>query len=1758
MPLSCYDKHRKPVCVKCDAGYYCIKCCKCQNRKRGRPRKVSIEQPEPAAVRSKRMKDTVTVHLEVPPATDDAVSIETISLGDFTTQAQILKALEAMGSLGDESSVRRLPSGEKRRQARSKNDLAQEVMNRIETVFVRGIKAWARMLVPNWNMKSDAEIKKVFSLKSLAPIEAVVGEENRTVVPSVGISPSDGIMLTTMTSAIRDALKHVKRLTSTDARRLLVPLSDLPRAYVASLLTLNVKELMFQAKVDKLYLSHGLTLQTYSETHSRVCQEVIHYAVSFVYSNDNISRLAWEAKKRSPNKDVRWKDLKNVSAMKSLVLKHNIATMYKVYLEKHKNEMPNKMPVGKTLFYDIVNHITGGGKHQEARSGIDYIKVNFHKDNFVIVDKVIDVLVPLSEVNHTLREKLYSLRSDTYTFLNYCYAVHIREAVEAFNETVSHLPPQEHDGQQFSAYQQLNELLRHPDSLDEPATQQYIVSEVQNQLTFCAKAMGKALEQNESNGATTHSPVFALDLVPDRRPNKGPKPGGHMECHACRGPFLFYDKLRYVALTKINEDPTRLAEIADVLVTIHQCERWSYRYMAHVMQATHQDHHMKQAMAEMDCTTAYLVYDFKQKFLAKGFREGGDSYYGKKGMLWWGAGAYVKPCVEVHNEIVEPLEKLHVMIDFARRNVPLQQQMEQVNEDGELYKDEDDDDDEQHEDEDGDQQHEDEDGDQQHEDEDGDQQHEDEDGDEQHEDDDGDQHEDKDGDQQHEDDDGEQHEDEDGDQQHEDDDGGDQQHEDEDGDQQHEDEDGDQQHEDDDGGDQQHEDEDGDQQHEDDDGDQQHEDDDGDQHEDEDGDQQHEDEDGDEQHEDDDGDQHEDEDGDQQHEDDDGDQHEDEDGDQHEDEDGDQQHEDEDGDQQHEDDDGDQHEDDDGDQQHEDEDGDQQHEDDDGDQHEDDDGDQQHEDEDGDQHEDEDGDQHEDEDGDQQHEDDDGDQHEDEDGDQQHEDDDDEQHEDDDGDQQHEDEDGDQHEDDDGDQQHEDDDGDQHEDEDDDQHEDDDGDQHEDDGDQQHEDEDGDQQHEDEDGDQQHEGDDCEQNCDSNQYESEEGDSIQENTGEVNGQQVDETGKAAMALHFIDCIVQGEQKADSSVVLSCLEAAFHALRKRFPHIKKVIVQSDNAKNFGGKHTKLLLPYVCSAAGLKLVAYYHNEAQSGKDVCDTHFSHQQTHVNTYLIQGEGGRKVSTPKQLAVALMENPIMNTTVLLLKLDFKAPYRSTVVPCVSGISDFYAAQYVTTVNEEKIVRFYNSLGQKVPSKCVSIPSCEASHEIGSKSVNFTGVTVLLSSDNTSNCEQAKKDKKRYMYKRGSLEVSKHRKQLIENQSKDERALDMIRAIYPQCAKYLYHFKSPQLLKKHVCTGTRESWDALSVAMRHADHLLATMDFSITGAIDQTASMFLDDGDTPPYATFEPNFFAGWAHTKKNMHPELTTKVRSVIHECWRAGENKELGKVKISAAGVYDRLEEMQLQKTIRLSELSIRLSELSIRLSELSIRLSELPIRLSELPIRLSELPIRLSELPIRLSELPIRLSELSIRLSELTIRLSELPIRLSELSIRLSELPIRLSELTIRLSELPIRLSELPIRLSELSIRLSELPIRLSELPIRLSELPIRLSELSIRLSELAIRLSELPIRLSELPIRLSELPIRLSELPIRLSELTIRLSELPIRLSELPIRLSELPIRLSELSIRLSELSIRLSELSIRLSELTIRLSELPLPGKILAV
>ena len=115
-----------------------------------------------------------------------------------------------------------------------------------------------------------------------------------------------------------------------------------------------------------------------------------------------------------------------------------------------------------------------------------------------------------------------------------------------------------------------------------------------------------------------------------------------------------------------------------------------------------------------------------------------------------------------------------------------------------------------------------------------------------------------------------------------------------------------------------------------------------------------------------------------------------------------------------------------------------------------------------------------------------------------------------------------------------------------------------------------------------------------------------------------------------------------------------------------------------------------------------------------------------------------------------------------------------------------------------------------------------------------------------------------------------------------------------------------------EHQDVLSIAMRYANTLLATMDFTVSGAVDQAPNLLIDDSNLT-YATFEFNFYAGWAHTRKKMQPELTTWVTRLIHECWKAGENKDLGKVKISDYGVFFRLDELLSQKMIRLSELPV-----------------------------------------------------------------------------------------------------------------------------------------------------------------------------------------------------------------------------------------------------
>ena len=180
---------------------------------------------------------------------------------------------------------------------------------------------------------------------------------------------------------------------------------------------------------------------------------------------------------------------------------------------------------------------------------------------------------------------------------------------------------------------------------------------------------------SDSNNATTHSPVFSWLL-------KG-SPTRHQWLVITLSAVPAEVRSSSTCMAKVDEDPTRLSEVADIRLTIHQCEHRTYRYMAHAMLAFQQAYHTKKAIAQMDLDTAYMVFDFKQKFLAKGFREGGDSYYGKKGILWWGAGVYVKADSKQDGRCIsESRDALYVEINFTRDKARLRNLNMETEEDG--------------------------------------------------------------------------------------------------------------------------------------------------------------------------------------------------------------------------------------------------------------------------------------------------------------------------------------------------------------------------------------------------------------------------------------------------------------------------------------------------------------------------------------------------------------------------------------------------------------------------------------------------------------------------------------------------------------------------------------------------------------------------------------------------------------------------------------------------------------------------------------------------------------------------------------------------------------------------------------------------------------------------------------------------------------------------------------------------------------------
>ena len=190
---------------------------------------------------------------------------------------------------------------------------------------------------------------------------------------------------------------------------------------------------------------------------------------------------------------------------------------------------------------------------------------------------------------------------------------------------------------QFHQYNELHAMTEYPDDFDRSDKQQALIGRVKARLNACSEIHGCT-----GTGATSHTPSHTLDLAKDHAPRTDHRTIGFLECSACRGPYLFYDKSRQIAMAKFEETAAETTLLSDLLLTIHHCERRTFRYMAYVVQNVQQHHLMNLERNSLGGDTMNVVFDFKQKFLSKRFQEGGATYYGKKGMLWFCATAYIK------------------------------------------------------------------------------------------------------------------------------------------------------------------------------------------------------------------------------------------------------------------------------------------------------------------------------------------------------------------------------------------------------------------------------------------------------------------------------------------------------------------------------------------------------------------------------------------------------------------------------------------------------------------------------------------------------------------------------------------------------------------------------------------------------------------------------------------------------------------------------------------------------------------------------------------------------------------------------------------------------------------------------------------------------------------------------------------------------------------------------------------------------------
>jgi hypothetical protein len=114
---------------------------------------------------------------------------------------------------------------------------------------------------------------------------------------------------------------------------------------------------------------------------------------------------------------------------------------------------------------------------------------------------------------------------------------------------------------------------------------------------------------------------------------------------------------------------------------------------------------------------------------------------------------------------------------------------------------------------------------------------------------------------------------------------------------------------------------------------------------------------------------------------------------------------------------------------------------------------------------------------------------------------------------------------------------------------------------------------------------------------------------------------------YFDHIAADDNKPDKESVSAFFEAMLLTLQRDTPHVKHLVVQSDNATNYQNPFITMVIPVLGWVHGICVDRFIHSETRDRKSLLDAHFARATGKVKTWVQQGND---CTTPQQLVAAL------------------------------------------------------------------------------------------------------------------------------------------------------------------------------------------------------------------------------------------------------------------------------------------------------------------------------------------------------------------------------------------------------------------------------------------------------------------------------------------------------------------------------------------------